>query len=524
VRGADGPGTGGVMSLDRDPLSPRDGTAAPPAADKDLTKDLRPRTVRAIAWTSAGSLLSQAVTFGSALIVTRIISPGDFGRVALASVVVGILSTVSDTGLGTALVQKGDITKAEERTALTIQSVIGLVAATLLILTSRPLAGLLGSSDLEHLIAALALTIPLQSLASVPRSLLVRVLRMRAVATTDATSALAGASFMVAGAMAGLGAWSLVGGLLTSAAVSTCIVLWLSRQSLRVGFDREALRTLAAFARPFYGYTIVNFLIRNGDNLLVGRFLGTYQLGLYSRAYALLLVPSRQVTSVIGGSLQVALARIASDKERSRRAYLEACEHIAFVVMPVMVTITILASDFVPVVMGEQWHDAIPAVRLLALAGILEPVATTAGWLYFAQGRSDVMFRLSLLFAPLYFVAFGIGVALGSASSAAAAYAVVSALMIPLILSKAGALINLRLRDYLRALRPSLLATVLSGAGMGVARYALVENGAAAPVRLLTSAAVGGVLFLLAAHRLGAPETRMLLRLLARAHSRRTAL
>jgi O-antigen/teichoic acid export membrane protein len=483
-------------------------------------QDLRPRTVRAIAWSSAASLVTQVITFGSALVVTRLVAPADFGRFALVLTLVGVVGTLSDTGLGTALVQRSAVSATETSSAFLFQAAVGIAASSSLVLTAGWTARLLQDESIQGVTAALACTVAMQGVASIPRSLLVRALQMRTIALIDTSAALCGSAVTVAMALSGGGVWSLAWGLLAGTSIATTATLASSPWRPFTSFRWSAVRPLFGFAGNYYGFTIVNYLIRNGDNLLVGRFLGNVQLGYYSRAYALLLVPSRHLSTVIGGSLQVGLARMASDHERSRRVYLEACQHIAFVAMPVMLTIAILAPDFVPVVMGEQWTEAVPSVRLLALAGVVEPIATTCGWLYFAQGRADLMLKISLLFGPLFIGAIAFGVSLGSSTAVAGTYLIATSLVIPVLLSVAGSLIGLRLRDYARAIRPTLLSALSAGAGAWAVRYLLEQGGAPRLLRLLLGSLVGGAVFLGVAQRLDVPELTILRSLLGRLRKR----
>ena len=476
----------------------------------DGSTGLRSRTVRAIAWTSVSSLLTQVLTFSSALVLIRLISPSDFGTMAIAIAVIGLAVVVADTGLSTALVQRADCTRAASSSVFWVQLTVSVAMTALTVSLAGPLAALFHSPAVQPILVALAVTLPMQGLSAVPRALVVRELRMGHIATVDILAALSSAVIGVVAALLHQGVWALVYAAQAWAGVSVLGAVLAARWLPAWTINRTDLRELASFARPFYGTVLITYLIRNGDNMLIGRFLGSYQLGLYSRAYALLLVPSRQITGVVGSTLQISLARIAKDLERSRRVYLETCRHILFLTMPLMLFLAVIAEDFVPVVMGERWLPAIPTIRVLALVGILEPLAGTCGWLYYAQGRTDLGFRMSLIAGPVYLGAIGLGVYAGSATSAAMAYLLINIVMIPLLLARAGSLIGVRLRDHVRSARSIALASALTGLAVAGLQHLLASAGVAPALRLLAECVAGASSYLLFARLLKVEEAAML--------------
>ncbi|MDB5243807.1 MAG: polysaccharide biosynthesis protein, partial [Spirosoma sp.] len=276
----------------------------------DVATPLRPKVYRAIAWSSGASVSIQIVSFSSALVVTRLVSPTDFGRMALASVVVGVFGIISETGLATSLTQRHHIDRRHESAALYIQVAASTGAATLIVLGSGLLADLVRQPSLRLVLVLLGCGLVVGSLGAVPRAILTRDLKMNRMAVIDVSTVITSGVVGVMLAALGYGVYALAWAAVCSAGVSVIGGYLATRWTPALTLSRTAARELFVFARPFYGYTLINYLVRNGDNLLVGRFLGPLQLGLYSRAYALLLVPTRQTTSVIGGSLQVSLARI----------------------------------------------------------------------------------------------------------------------------------------------------------------------------------------------------------------------
>jgi O-antigen/teichoic acid export membrane protein len=269
--------------------------------------------------------------------------------------------------------------------------------------------------------------------------------------------------------------------------------LWLSsawRPSR--GFDRAAARDLLHFGGHLAGANALNYWVRSVDQLAVGAVDGARQLGLYSRANQLMLLPLTQVTFVSGRVMFPALSRLVDAPERARRAYLRAVALIAFVTFPLMAVLFVAAVPLIRVLLGSQWAGAVPIFRLLCVVGVLQSITATAGWLYQSRGRTSWMLRWGVVNLVVTCIAVAIGVHWG-AVGVAAAYAVRTAIVAGPVLALSGSLVGLRLRALGRALGGIAAAAVVAGLATAGVDYAL--SGAAPIVRLAGDAAAGALVY-----------------------------
>jgi PST family polysaccharide transporter len=190
-------------------------------------------------------------------------------------------------------------------------------------------------------------------------------------------------------------------------------------------------------------------------------------LGYYNFAYTLMLYPLQAVTWNLGRVLFPSFSQMQDDAERFGRAYLRACAAIAFVTFPLMAGMTVLAPEFIAVLLGPKWRPVAPVLRILAPVGMLQSIISTVGNIYMAMGKTNVMFRWSLLFTGLTVMGFVVGLHWGI-SGVASAYAIVVLLTLVPVLWIPFRLIHLRLADLWTALWPVSRAT----AAMAVATAA----------------------------------------------------
>jgi PST family polysaccharide transporter len=350
---------------------------------------------------------------------------------------------------------------------------VGL-ALTLLVAAISPLvAAFYGDPLLRPITAAIGLTFILSAPASVPNALLQKALRFKQIASVQVAATLLSSAAAIALALRGAGVWSLVVQSLLGAAASSLLVFVVSDWRPRWALDFRSLKDLLRYGAGLTGFNVLNYWSRSADNLLVGKFLGATALGIYSRAYSLMVLPLMQVIGVLQPALFPALAEIQHDTERVRRAYLRANRLITFVTFPAMFGLLAVADPFVNGLLGSAWAGVIPLIQILAMAGLLNTVANPTGWLFQSQGRTDWMFRWSLFASSARVLGFCIGVWIGTVEAVAWSYTIGGIFLTPLVVALAGRLVNLSVSHVVAAtggnfLRSALMAAIVSALSLSV--------------------------------------------------------
>ncbi|MCX7752631.1 MAG: lipopolysaccharide biosynthesis protein [Blastocatellia bacterium] len=485
------------------------------------------RAARGALWSWSAQLFKQLLQLGIMAILARWLTPADFGRVAMIGVVTGFLNLFSELGIGHALIQKRELKSAHLSAAFWGSFVTGLALMLILMLSAPLVAVAYADALLVPLTLALAANFPLVALATVPLNLLQRELRLGRLALVEILALGLGGAVAISLAFRGGGAWSLVGQTLVASG-TTVIAAWgmLSVRPQELGnptrVDRDALRELLRFGRPLMGINVLNYIARNADNALIGRFLGAQALGYYALAYRLLLFPLQNISWALGRALFPALARV-SDMEHVRVGYRRVVEGISLVAFPTMIGMAIVAPELIRLLYGPQWERAIFLARVFCVIGALQAIGTTIGPLCLSQGRPDVLFRWNLIFTPAVVGAIALGLRWGI-EGVALAYASVSVAAWYFSHALANRIIALPMRVFLRALAPAAASTFIMAGGVISVRLQLILPRTSSDLAALAlQAGLGASLYAFALSRLRPSafrELRELLRLIARREAR----
>jgi PST family polysaccharide transporter len=210
------------------------------------------------------------------------------------------------------------------------------------------------------------------------------------------------------------------------------------------------------------GFNVMTFFSRNLDNALIGRFWGAHQLGVYSRAYQMLLMPMQQINAPLAAVAVPALSRLADSPERYRAAYLNILEKIVMVTMPAGAFMIACSNSLVLFLLGPRWHETGRIFMLLGIAAIIQPVTKTAWWLFSTQGRTRDLFHWGLIGGAIAILSIVAGLPWG-ATGVAASYAISDlCIATPLLFWYVGRKGPIRAADFYRTIAPASGASVCS--------------------------------------------------------------
>jgi O-antigen/teichoic acid export membrane protein len=391
-------------------------------AKSSLTRD----TVTGMFWVGFGRAGRATLQIVVLAVLARLLTPSDFGVVSAALVVIGFSSIFSQLGLGPALVQRPDLERRHIQVAFTSSVLFGILIGTLIWLGAPLLAAFFGIDRLIPVLRVLAWTFPLKGLGVVSESLLQRELRFRWLANRELVSYGLGYGLVgVVLAWNGLGVWALVAANMAQAALNTGLLILLRPPSVSLRIDPAAFRELAIFGGGFTAAKIGNYAALQGDNLVVGRWLGPAALGAYGRAYQLMAMPAALFADILDTALFPAMAKVQGDSLRLTTAYRRGVSLVALIMLPASALLFVLAPEVVNVLLGPRWSDAIAPFQILALGMLFrssykmsDSICRATGAVYRRAWRQGVYGALVLLGAwlgqhwGLPYVALGVSFAL----------------------------------------------------------------------------------------------------------------
>lgn len=326
---------------------------------------------RGAAWSAAAFAMLGA----GQLIVQKVLDPyltkDEWGVFGVVVVVIGLGKIFTMSGVGPALVQRKDLERRHIETGFLLSMMMGL-AAVIVLSGIAPLLGRFFDSDqLVPIMRVISFTFLIQAAGIVAEGLLQRSMRLKQLALAEITSFIVGyVGVGVTTAVAGAGVWSLVWANLAQASIKVVLILLAARHPMGAHFDRRAARELAGFASGFTLAKVGNYSASNGDNIVVGRILGTAPLGFYFRAYQLLAMPAMLFGQVLDRVLFPMMARLQDDTEALARTYRRGVAAIVSVTGPAGALIVVLAPEVLVLLGGDEWGPAVNPLRVFA-AGLM---------------------------------------------------------------------------------------------------------------------------------------------------------
>jgi len=431
--------------------------------------DVRPAARKGARFGLAAGLVNQLLSVLATLVLVRLLAPEAFGIVAAVNSAVGLISVVTQLGLGVAIVRSSDASDEVVGTLFWTSVAIGTVAAAATAVASGSLAALVGVPSAAPYLAVLALTILFHMTAAVPRALLQRQLRFRRMYGVQTAAMAAYVMTQVSLAFLGFGAWSVIIGQIVNAALLLMGFMIGARWRPRFVFSPSVLRRVVGFSASILASTMLTHVLKNADYWVVGRRGGAAVLGFYFVSYVLPNIIRLRISTMALDVLLPVFAGVRHDPGRLRRAFLNSLRLQVFIGCPALVGIAVLARPIVLTFFGPQWRDAVLPMQILSVAAIvdvvMQPVVTvfiSAG----VPGRSVrvVAVRLAAFVALLATLARGDG--LGPVAVAVLIASFVGAFVGYALVRR---FVELAAADVIRAVGPAVVCSTAMAGVLAVA-------------------------------------------------------
>jgi len=378
-----------------------------------LGKNLKRSSVRGGIAMVGATTATFIIGLAGTAVTARLLPPRDFGLLAMVATLTRLVEQFKDMGLAMATVQRSQITHQQVSYLFWVNTAIGVVAALFTALSAPLLAWFYGEPELNLITLALATAFAVSGIGVQHQALLQRRLQYRSIAVLRVLATGLGTAAGVLAAMGGWGYWSLVVMQLgTAAAQSALGWLFSPWRPTWVGDDVPDKRSLVAFGGQITAARFLVFITRNLDNVLIGKVWGDEALGLYAKAYQILMLPVQRLINPLTSVVVPALSRLQNDQRAYISYYQKALRTLSTLSMPVVVLCFIAAPELIGVVLGENWTGAVRIFQYLApaaFAGSLNPTA----WAWISLDQADRMLRWNMIATPVNVAAFVVGVPFG---------------------------------------------------------------------------------------------------------------
>lgn len=429
--------------------------------------ELRSIVSASIRWEFFNKAFNQVISLAIGLGLARLLFPEDFGLITMVSVITGVFFTIQDWGLGSALVQRGKIEKAEINSVFWAILLWGAFLSILIILLAPLIARFYEIPKLRLIAVFLGVEFFILTLAIVPTALLQKELQFRRLFTADISGLIISGCAALFLAFQGWGVMSLVARGIMAALVKSALYWWFCGWRPEPAIRFDGLKHFFSFSLPLTGTRFLNYLIRNVDDLLVGKFLGGAQLGIYNRGYAFLLLPQKNVSRVLSNVLFPVFSRHKGDNKVVQEIFLDSTKLISAVTFPFAAILFLFSAPLVEAVLGKSWIEIAPIIKIFAILGATQSVVSINGAVFLSQGATRMQFKLGL--ATQFFVVGAIAYAVifkRDVEQVALYYAVASIIISIPESYFAGRLIRLNFYSYLGGFFRIAVYSFIMGAAM----------------------------------------------------------
>jgi O-antigen/teichoic acid export membrane protein len=348
-----------------------------------------------VKWSTTGMIFTTGLSLLQLPILARLLSPNDFGLMAMIMVIIGFANAYMDMGISAAIIHRQDVTRDHLSTLYWLNIFSGAVIFAVLVLITPLVILLYNEPHLKNLMYLGALTFLITPPGQQYQILLQKELHFRALAWIDIISSTVGTGTCITMAWMGYGVISLIWGLLVNALSRTFILMGIGWRQWQpaLHFARADLKGYLSFGLYQMGERSINYFNSRLDHLLIGSLLGAQSLGYYSFAFNLAIQPISRINPVLTKVAFPVFAKMQSDNESLKKGYCTVLRMLSFVNFPLLVGLAAVAPIFVPLVFGNQWLPAVSLLQILSFVALLRSTGNPVGALQLAKGRADLGFK-----------------------------------------------------------------------------------------------------------------------------------
>lgn len=359
--------------------------------------DIERHAASAAWWSTLEITARYGVQFFVMVILAHLLSPEDFGLIALLLVFTSIGSLLVDSGFGTALIQRQHTTADDETTVFVFSICAGIVASVSLVISAPVIAAFFEQPKLVGLTRLMALVLPLGALAAVPDALLTMKLDFKARARAEVIASLCSGTVAIVLAWYGFGAWSLAWQAIVAITIRG-MLLWLySGWRPRGHYRQNSFRSLFGFGSYLLITGLLNAVAVRMQALLIGKLFDARQLGYYTLAQNTQQAPALLMGGILSRVGLPVFSRVADDPKKLLGAFRATLRMSMFLFVPCTVGIALVAKPLVELLYGVRWIPIAPLLSILALSAAFWPVHVLNLAVIGALGKSNLLLRIEIV-------------------------------------------------------------------------------------------------------------------------------
>lgn len=358
---------------------------------------LKQATTKGLFWSSVERFSNQGVQFVFSIILARLLSPSDYGIIAMVTIFFAVAQSFVDSGFSNALVRKTDRVEEDLSTCFYFNIGVGIIAYIVLFLIAPLVANFYNQPILSPIIRITGLEVMLNSLCVVQQALFTIKIDFKSQAKITLSATVISGIVGILLAYQGYGIWALVWQGVASSIVRMGLLWLMSKWRPRKGFSKSSFNYLFGYGSKLLASGLLDTIYNNIYPIVIGKFYNPAQLGNYSRALGWAQLPSANITSILQRVTFPVLSAIQDDTLRLQNSYRRLLKLSAFIVFPLMMGLAAIASPLIRVILTAKWDGCVLYLQILCFALMLYPIHAINLNLLQVKGRSDIFLRLEII-------------------------------------------------------------------------------------------------------------------------------
>ena len=378
-----------------------------------MSESLKNKTVRGVGWSFVDNIASSGVTFLVGLVLARLLSPAEYGIMAMMAIFIAVSNSIVDSGFSNALIRKVRVERVDYNTVFYFNLAVSVLLYVLLFLASPSISVFFKEPELVKVTRVIGSVLVINALAIIPRTVFVRDVNFKTQTKVSLISSVSSGAVGIVMALSGMGVWSLVGQQLSRQSLNSLFLWVYCKWKPSLEFSIESFRELFGFGSKLLLSGLLNTVYQNVYYIVIGRFYSSSLLGQYTRAEQFNTIFSSNLTSVVQRVSYPVLSSIQEDPKRLREAYRKVIKTTMLITFACMLGLAAVSRPLIVILIGEKWLPSVYFLQIICFSGMLYPLHAINLNILQVKGRSDLFLKLEVIKKIIAVVPITIGVFCG---------------------------------------------------------------------------------------------------------------
>lgn len=357
---------------------------------------LKKQAISGIIWTFSQQFGTQLISFGVGIVLARILLPSDFGTIAMFGILMGIATTLVDSGMTSSLIRSKEVDDSDLSTIFWFNLVVSCLAYLIIYFCAPLVAKFYEVEILTPIIRIYSIILIINALVAVQRTRFIKDMDFKTSFKIQLPSLIIGGSLGVLMAYLGWGIWTLVYYPIIQTSISTIQYWFYSKWRPSFVFDREKFKYHFNYGYKLTLSGLLDITFQNIYIVIIGKVFSLAQLGYYNRALSLRQLPVSNLSAALNKVTFPLFAKISDNDGKLKEVYQKLMRVVVFIIAPVLCLLMVVAEPLIRFLLTEKWLPAVPYFQILALAGILYPIHSYNLNVLKVKGRTDLFLKLEV--------------------------------------------------------------------------------------------------------------------------------